>query len=55
MFKNAGADGVVMGILNPDGTLDVNRMKQIMELTKGMQVTLHRAFDLCKNTLEVLR
>jgi len=54
MFKKAGANGVVVGILNPDGTLNINRMKQIMEIVKGMQVTLHRAFDLCENPLEVL-
>ena len=31
MFREAGADGVVIGILKPDGSLDVERMKILME------------------------
>ncbi|GMQ59094.1 copper homeostasis protein CutC [Vallitalea sediminicola] len=54
MFKEAGADGIVIGILKPDGTLDIDRIKVIMDIVKGMHVTLHRAFDMCKNPLEAL-
>lgn len=54
MFRKAGADGVVIGILTPEGTLDIDRMKGIMDIAKGMHVTLHRAFDMCKNPLESL-
>ena len=54
MFNKAGADGVVIGILTPEGTLDIDRMKEIMDIAKGMHVTLHRAFDMCQNPLESL-
>ena len=47
MFGELGAEGVVIGILKPDGTLDVERMGLLMEDAKGMSVTLHRAFDVC--------
>lgn len=47
MFRELGAEGVVIGILKPDGTLDMERMELLMEDAKGMSVTLHRAFDVC--------
>lgn len=43
--KELGADGVVFGILNPDGTVDIMRTKELVELSHPMQVTFHRAFD----------
>ena len=46
-FRELGANGVVIGILKPDGTLDMERMKILMEEAGDMSVTLHRAFDLC--------
>lgn len=53
-FRKLGADGVVIGILNPDGTLDVKRMRQLMEEAQDMSVTLHRAFDVCENPFETM-
>lgn len=53
-FRKLGADGVVIGILNPDGTLDVKRMRQLMEEAQDMSVTLHRAFDVCANPFEAM-
>jgi copper homeostasis protein len=47
MFRKLGADGVVIGMLCPDGTLDMERMKILMEEAGDMSVTLHRAFDVC--------
>ncbi len=55
MFREAGADGVVIGILNPDGTLDTKRMAILMEEAKGMSVTLHRAFDVCVDPVKALQ
>lgn len=52
--KNLGADGVVIGILKPDGGLDEERMQILCELAKGMHITLHRAFDVCSNPVESL-
>lgn len=53
-FGYLGADGVVLGILKPDGTLNVDQLGELMEEAEGMSVTLHRAFDLCVNPFEAL-
>jgi len=52
--KKFGADGVVFGILNPDGTIDRERMALLMELAYPMQVTCHRAFDMTRDPQEAL-
>ena len=53
-FQKANADGIVIGILTPEGHLDTPRMKLLMKLAKGMSVTLHRAFDLSYDAFETL-
>ncbi|MBU9735825.1 copper homeostasis protein CutC [Diplocloster agilis] len=53
-FKRLGADGVVIGVLKPDGSLDIERMKLLMESAGGMKVTLHRAFDVSADPFETL-
>lgn len=52
--KAAGVDGVVLGILNADGTLDAPRMTQAIAVADGMPVTLHRAFDMTRDVFETL-
>lgn len=54
MFKESGADGVVIGILKNDGSLDMERMKVLVEEAAGLPVTLHRAFDVCANPYDTL-
>ena len=54
MFREAKADGVVIGILKPDGSLDVERMAILMEEAGPMSVTLHRAFDVCCDPYQAL-
>lgn len=54
MFCDAGAEGVSVGILNPDGTFDVPRMDELMTYMNGMHVTLNRAFDFCCNPMETM-
>ena len=54
-FREEGADGVVIGILKPDGSLDVERMALLMEDAGNMQVTLHRAFDVCADPMLALQ
>ncbi|MCB2298752.1 copper homeostasis protein CutC [Clostridium tagluense] len=54
MFEKAGASGVVIGILKPDGSLDIDRMKELIEVAEGMHITLHRAFDVCINPFTTL-
>ncbi|KAI0756343.1 copper homeostasis CutC domain-containing protein [Daedaleopsis nitida] len=47
VFKDAGADGVVFGILHSDGKIDIARTKLLAEEAEPMQVCFHRAFDMC--------
>lgn len=53
-MKEHGADGVVIGILRPDGSLDKEKMEILIDLAKPMNVVLHRAFDVCKDPFETL-
>lgn len=53
-FRKMGSEGVVIGILNSDGTLHMDRMKELMEAAGDMSVTLHRAFDVCKDPIETM-
>ncbi|NLZ95240.1 MAG: copper homeostasis protein CutC [Bacteroidales bacterium] len=54
MAKKLGVDGVVFGCLNADGTIDMARNKELVDAAKGMGVTFHRAFDMCKDPFESL-
>lgn len=47
--KSLGVNGVVVGFLNPDLTIDTHKTKEIVELADPMEVTFHRAFDICAN------
>lgn len=53
-FCRLGADGIVIGTMKPDGTLNLEQMKELMEETQGMTVTLHRAFDMCQDPFQTL-
>lgn len=52
MFRELGADGIVVGILTKDGEIDLNNMKKFINEAKGIPITFHRAFDVCKNPIE---
>ena len=52
--KEIGCDGVVVGFLNADGTVDVERTREIVDLAKPMSVTFHRAFDMTPDPFEAL-
>ena len=46
MAKKLGCDGVVFGILMPDGTIDIERNQQLVNLARPLKVTFHRAYDM---------
>lgn len=52
--KALGADGVVIGILRPDGTVDSDRAKTLINLARPLNVTFHRAFDVTRDPYEAL-
>ena len=49
MAGELGADGIVTGILNSDGTIDTERTAVLAEYATPMSLTFHRAFDLCRD------
>ena len=54
MFRDLGANGVVIGVLTPDGELDREKMRRLMDCAGGIDVTLHRAFDMTRDPFETL-
>ena len=54
MAKKLGVDGVVIGCLTRDGEIDIERNKELVDAAKGMSVTFHRAFDMCKDPFKSL-
>ncbi|MNS84246.1 Copper homeostasis protein CutC [compost metagenome] len=50
--RELGFPGLVIGLLDEDANVDMPRMRQIMAAAKGMAVTFHRAFDMCKNPIQ---
>ena len=52
--KDLGYNGVVIGLLKPDGSIDIERTKSLVELASPMGVTFHRAFDSCNDPEKAL-
>lgn len=53
-FKETGINGIVFGILTPEGDIDVKRSKEIIELARPLAVTFHRAFDMTRDPYKSL-
>ncbi|RUT77630.1 copper homeostasis protein CutC [Ancylomarina longa] len=49
MSKSIGVDGIVSGVLSTDGRIDLPRTRELVELSKPMSFTFHRAFDMVKD------
>lgn len=54
MAKEYGANGIVVGILKPNGEIDVEKMKEVIELSEPLKVTFHRAFDMTRDPFKSL-
>jgi len=53
-FRELGANGIVVGMLNKYGEVDIENMKKILAERGNMKVTFHRAFDMCKDPIKAL-
>lgn len=53
-IRELGFPGVVVGMLDEEGHIDLPRMREVMALCEGMAVTFHRAFDMCQNPMVAL-
>lgn len=52
--KALGANGVVIGLLHPDGTIDRERSAILIALARPLSVTFHRAFDMTADPQQAL-
>ncbi len=52
--KDLGCRGIVSGVLNNDKTIDLKRTKELVELSKPLTFTFHRAFDEVETPKEAL-
>lgn len=52
--KRLGVDGVVIGILDSAGNIDLARTRELTDLARPMSVTFHRAFDVCRDPFEAV-
>lgn len=53
--REAGATGVVLGILTADGRVDVKRTRLLVEAAQGMETTFHRAVDMTADYTQAIR
>jgi len=53
-FQEMDCNGIVSGILNIDKTIDINRTKQLVKLSRPLEFTFHRAFDIVNDPLKEL-
>jgi len=53
-FKEMGCKGIVSGILNNDDTIDIKRTNELVNLSRPLEFTFHRAFDVVTDPLKEL-
>ena len=51
-FKEMGCKGIVSGVLNDDKSIDIERTKELVELSEPLEFTFNRAFDIVSKPLK---
>jgi copper homeostasis protein len=54
LCKQLGCDGVVIGLLNSNGSIDIKRTAALVEAAYPLGITFHRAFDRCRDPFEAM-
>lgn len=54
LCKELGFPGLVTGILKKDGTIDIERTKELVQIAAPLELTFHRAFDRTKDPFQAL-
>lgn len=47
-------DGIVFGIVTPEGRIDKKRCKELIDKARPLKITCHRAFDMTRDPFEAL-
>lgn len=55
LARDAGVDGIVSGVLSPDGKVDETRTAELVQLSHPLSFTFHRAFDQTPDPIESLK
>ena len=50
-FRKMGCKGIVSGVLNSANSIDIKKTKELVELSRPLEFTFHRAFDKVNNPL----
>lgn len=54
MCRDLGVNGVVVGALREDGSIDTETVRRLIAEAEGLHVTFHRAFDECADPFKAL-
>lgn len=49
-----GADGIVFGILNRNGNVDLKRCEKLIKIAEGKDIVFHRAFDIVPDAFKAM-
>lgn len=55
MLQDLGFAGIVVGVLTPEGNIDINVLRDLMQNAGTLSVTFHRAFDMCRDPFLALQ
>lgn len=53
-LRQLQVNGVVIGCLTAQGRVDVENMRRLLDGCEGLNVTFHRAFDVCRDPAQAL-